>query len=545
MREDEFRDRLRDALGEPPHLAAPMLKPSNPAVPRAYPRGMAAVAIALAILLVLALVASRIALRPQGANLPAAQAAPDSLPCKLPVVAVSEAGGPGQDPAIAESLGFVNIPAGNFQVDPAARVSDLPSGGAGTPSFYSAELKRWVPASVRTVSPDGRSYAYVTLLPKGATYSNFTSSELHVFDVAKRGDRKVWTYAASIDVLGWDSAGILADTVPPQGGVRLLWRVDPAGGGATLAPPDADPNSLPRTVLPHSGSYGYLGTDAQGRSVFRLGSRDPGAKYSIVVIQSGQSTTLYSGAAGDPTDFDPEGIYSDQHGLWLGNFDGSRVWLWAQTGGLRSFMVSGLPPAPSGYAFSNVTFSPAGKCVPGVFSGVAAKGLPAAATPTPSPAPPPVDWSVLTAKPLNLQPLPAGAACPVSPSVQLTVKARASKWPNYGFGPGPAYLSGQFMWYSAGEQGVVILTDPTYTGPVLVRSQRLDGTGSLTFGGQGATSLAGGSMGLAQTSAPPYWGTWAGSVTASAPGCYGIQLDGTAFSAVAVIAVKQGPPPPG
>jgi hypothetical protein len=101
------------------------------------------------------------------------------------------------------------------------------------------------------------------------------------------------------------------------------------------------------------------------------------------------------------------------------------------------------------------------------------------------------------------------------------------------------------MWYSAGGQGVVILTDPTYTGPVLVRSQRLDGTGSLAFSGQGGTSLADGSIGLAQTSAPPYWGTWAGSVTASAPGCYGIQLDGTGFSAVAVIEVKPGPPPPG
>jgi hypothetical protein len=100
MRENEFRDRLRDALGEPPNLAAPMLKPSNPAAPRSYPRGMAALAIALAILLVIVLVASRIALRPQGTNLPAAQAAPDSFPCSLPVVAVSEAGGPGQNPAI-------------------------------------------------------------------------------------------------------------------------------------------------------------------------------------------------------------------------------------------------------------------------------------------------------------------------------------------------------------------------------------------------------------------------------------------------------------
>ena len=553
MNENEFRDRLRGALGEPPPLSSPVFTPSRARLARAYPRGMAVLAFVLALLLVVVLVATRVALRPQGTNLPAAkpspvaQAAPDSFPCALPVVAVSEAGNPGQNPVLSMSLGFVNIPAGGFQADPSATVGDLPRGDAGYAGFYSAELKRWLPASARTVSPDGRAYAYVALLPPGANYSNFTTSELHVVDVAKKADRTVWPYKAGIQVLAWDSSGILASTVPAQGGTMLLWRIDPASGGVAQAPRDADPNSLPLTVLPPSRSYSYLGTDAQGRSVFRLGSRDPGTKYSVVMVQSGQLTTLYTGAAGDSTDFDPQGIYSDAHGLWLGNFDGALVWLWSQSAGhLQSFKVSGLPPEPKGYAYSNVSFGPAGKCVPGTFTGVAATGLPPATSPTPSPSPPTVDWSTLTAKPVNLQPLPAGASCPVSPKVDIAVKGQSGKWPNYGFGQGPAYVSGQFMWYSAGPQALLILVDPKYTGPVLVRSRRLDGTGLLAWSGQGSTSLPdAGAMGLAQTSSPPYWGTWIGSVTPSDPGCYGIQLDGTSFSSVAIISVSKGPPPPG
>ncbi|HYS01983.1 MAG TPA: hypothetical protein VET82_06505, partial [Candidatus Eisenbacteria bacterium] len=63
--------------------------------------------------------------------------------------------------------------------------------------------------------------------------------------------------------------------------------------------------------------------------------------------------------------------------------------------------------------------------------------------------------------------------------------------------------------------------------------------------GDGTTALPNGGVGIAQTSSPPYWGTWAGSVTPSAPGCYGIQFDGTNVSDVVVIAVTNGPPPPG
>ena len=550
MRENEFRDRLRDALGDPPPIPAPQLTPSDAGDSRGYPRGMALVAVGLAVVLVVALVVSRVALRPTGMSQPGAKggvAMPaDAFPCSLPVEAMSFAQNSAQDAVDSVSLGFVNIPGGSFQVDPAATVVGLPVGAITGQNFYSAALKRWVPAPIEAMSPDGLSYTFVKLLPAGATYSNATSSEVHVFDVVKNSDRKVWSSSSFVIVVNWDSAGILVSVMPLGGGTVLLWRINPATGAVSQAPWDADPSNLPTSALPDGVSSISVGPDGHGQYVSRLGSLDKGTKYSIVVVASGKVTTLYSGTVGDSMNFDPAGVYSDGHGMWLGNVGGSPLWLWSQSSGLRSFPVTGLPPMPSGYAFTSFAIIPAGACVPGTFAGVAATGLPPATTPTPSPSPPQVDWAPLTAKPLNLQELSPGARCPVSPQVNLVVTTNGPKkgGPNYGFGQGPVYVSGQTMWY-AGTQGVMFLTDPKYTGPVLVRSMRLDGTGSLNLSGQGATTLAGGAIGLAQTSSPPYWGMWQGGLTASAPGCYGIQFDGTSFSSSAVIAVSPGPVPPG
>jgi hypothetical protein len=550
MREKEFRDRLRDVLGEPPPLPAPQLTPSDAGVSRGYPRGMVLFAVGLAVVLVLALVASRVALRPTGMTQPGAEggvAMPAGVfPCSLPVEAVSTGQNPGQDPVTGVSLGFVNIPGGAFQVDPAATVAGLPVGAISGQNFYSAALKRWVPAPTQAISPDGLSYTYVKLLPAGATYSDATSSEVHVVDVVKNADRKVWSSSSSVQLISWDRAGILVSATPFRGGRVVLWRIDAATGAVAQASDDADPTRLPVSALPGGGTSQELGSDGHGQYVHRLGTRDNGATYSVVVVASGRVTTLYTGTVGDSTDFDPVGVYSDGHGLWLGNAGGSRIWLWSQSTGLRSFPVTGLPPSPSGYAFTSFAFIPAGACVQGTFAGVAATGLPPATTPTPSPSPPQIDWAPLIAKPLKLQMLSSGAPCPVSPQVDLVVTSNGPKkgGPNYGFGPGPAFVSGQIKWY-AGTQGVIFLTDPRYAGPVLVRSMRLDGAGSLSLSGQGATTLTNGAIGLAETSSPPYWGIWFGTLTASAAGCYGIQFDGTSFSASAVIAVSPGPVPPG
>jgi hypothetical protein len=370
--------------------ASGVTAPKSPG-PRAHTGAKTVIAFLLAALLVLVLVSYRMSFRLRGETLPATNAspvarpAPPSFPCALPVVATSSAAYPGQFPVMKVSVGFVNIPAGGFWVDPAATLQDLPSDTSGLWSAtYSSPLKRWLPADSRTVSPDGRSYVYVKWLPENLNYSmkgvTATSYELHVVNAAKKTDQKLWSTADLIGVDRWDSHGILVNTSPNGGGSPGLWRIDPATGRVTQAPSDAEQASLPVDALPQSGIMDMtLGQDKQGRAVFRIGSRDPGTKYSVVVVESGRATTIYSGVAGDETDFDPGGVYSDAYGLWLGNDDGSRVWLWTKPDGLRSFKVTGLPPAPevtglppapSGYKFY-VSLGPAGECVPGRFDGVA------------------------------------------------------------------------------------------------------------------------------------------------------------------------------
>ncbi len=295
-----------------------------------------------------------------------ATATTDSTPCALPVEVTGTFQNPGQNPAISTTLGFVNIPAGTFRVDPNATVQDLPGSDPLGERMYSAQLKRWLPASSRTISPDGRSYAYTKLLPEGATFSSFSSSELHVVDAARKIDHRVWSYPGSIDVTGWNSSGILAQAVPLNGGVSRLWWVDPGGRGVSPAPNDADPTSLNSATF-GGGSYAYLGGDASGRAIFRSGSRDRGTRYSVFLVESGKRTVIYSGTAGDALGFDPGGVSFDARGIWFGNNDGTRVWLWSTSSKLQSFKVGGLPPAPHGYVQTYITIGAVGACVPGQF----------------------------------------------------------------------------------------------------------------------------------------------------------------------------------
>jgi hypothetical protein len=353
---------------------------------RARARAMTLIAFVLAALLVL-VVGYWMSFRQRGETLPetnvspVARLAPASFTCALPVNSTSSTGNTSL--GFTMTAGFVNIPAGEFWADPAATVQDLPSDKSGLSATYSSSLKRWLPADSRTVSPDGRSYVYVKWLPVDAPYSikgvRPTSTELHVVNAAKRTDQKLWSTADLIGIDGWDSHGILVNTSPIGGGRPGQWRINPITGRVTQAPSDAGQGSLPVDAVPQSGiNYVTLGQDKQGRAVFRIGSRDPGTRYSIVVVESGRATTIYSGVAGDATDFDPGGVYSDTHGLWLGNSwgnsDGSRVWLWTKSAGLRSFKITGLP-------YSNGSLGPAGECVPGQFDGVALSPLPQPPTP--------------------------------------------------------------------------------------------------------------------------------------------------------------------
>src|SRR6202171_173959 len=269
MNEHKFRDLLRDALRQLPPLAAPLLASPKSRGPRAHTGAITVIAFLLAALLVLLLVGYRMSFGLRGETLPAtnagpvAQPAPASFACALPVTTRSLTVDPHLDPKM--SVGFVNIPTGEFWVDPAATLQDLPSDTGGLWSAtYSSPLKRWLPADSRAVSPDGRSYVYVKWLPEDAPYSRKgvtpTSTELHVVNAAKKTDQKLWSTADLIGIDGWDSHGILVNTSPKGGGAPGQWRIDPATGRVTQAP--GEQASLPANAMPQSGiNYMTIGQD--------------------------------------------------------------------------------------------------------------------------------------------------------------------------------------------------------------------------------------------------------------------------------------------
>jgi hypothetical protein len=156
------------------------------------------------------------------------------------------------------------------------------------------------------------------------------------------------------------------------------------------------------------------------------------------------------------------------------------------------------------------------------------------------------------------------ANCPTSSTVRLGPTTA----PNYGFGAGPAYLSGQSSWY-AGGQAAVLMVDPTYSGPLLVRASQVggDGTSHITLAEEtlppsalaglafkerqhsvmlvSAVHSTGGGLQLEAAPSSPLWRAWFGRLSTDGPGCFALQVDGTGFTEVIVFAVQAGPAPPG
>ncbi len=166
--------------------------------------------------------------------------------------------------------------------------------------------------------------------------------------------------------------------------------------------------------------------------------------------------------------------------------------------------------------------------------------------------------AALEQRPMRPPSLAQGASCLDSATTDL-----GSVAPNYGQGVGPLFLSGQDAWYETG-QAVILIINPSYAGPLLVRSFRLAGAGK-TISLVGATepppssekerehgvNLVGaqvtGTGGLFFAASPPssYWRGWLGFLSADGPGCFGLQVDGDAFTELIEFTVNPGSPPPG
>jgi hypothetical protein len=154
-----------------------------------------------------------------------------------------------------------------------------------------------------------------------------------------------------------------------------------------------------------------------------------------------------------------------------------------------------------------------------------------------------------------------------SSSLQSTTCPGESVASNYGFGSGPAYLSGQTSWY-AGGQAAILMVDPSYSGPLSMRAYPLggDGRSKITFVEEDLSPVAAaglaekerqhatqvvsaqataGGLALPAVKASGLWRAWFGRLSTTGPGCYAIRVDGNTFSEVIVVSVQGGPAPPG
>jgi hypothetical protein len=155
--------------------------------------------------------------------------------------------------------------------------------------------------------------------------------------------------------------------------------------------------------------------------------------------------------------------------------------------------------------------------------------------------------------PLRLPRVAAGESCPVTPGVMSTDPYVGGQ--QYG-GAGPVWMilgdrgdpsRGMSVLGSPGTPGWlaaenVWLVAPGYQGPFTVRGGRLDGRGTVRFGGTPASTA------FVEPSAPDPnstngWRFPPGTIWVTSAGCYGFQINGTSFSETVVIDMQ--PPPDG
>jgi hypothetical protein len=390
MNEEQFRARMRGALGEPPSSDLRRGLEARLTAGSARPRSsvLGPLAAILALLTIAGAVGWRLAYQrtsaPATVKQSTATAAPtvaptavavDPLNCRLPVVIMRESGPPGQ---ITTEAGFVDTRSGQYVKDNSASIAGLPGGAfegtdvkpfrAAAPAWYSDAVKRWLPVGSTLVAPDGRSYIWTRFLPAGSNIANFKRAELHRYDITTATDHLLWSYAGYINVHRWDAAGILVDTTPPPpaGGTTILWLIDPQTGTAAEQPyvnQQQGPTMLPGEGQNGAFSWGSFGTDAQGRTIYRIGSRQAGDQEWVFYESApGQRVTIYKGQQGDATGFDPGTPMGDGRGIWFSDYETRGLWYWDPASGLHKLLVKGLPTQLAG-PNSSVYVDPSGSCM--------------------------------------------------------------------------------------------------------------------------------------------------------------------------------------
>lgn len=250
---------------------------------------------------------------------------------------------------VAVSAGFISIPSGDFTVDRAADVSQLPytpayPGQPPRPLGYDRQARRWLPVGPESIAPDGQSYFYTTV--------GSGSPELHVFNLSTHGDHVVFSGAGLSGRVTWNGDQIVATLPASPSGAAEAITIDPRTGTQHMlaSPPSA-------TEVPSDASTVY-GFDASGHPVVRTGATAAGSLYEVsVYLGGGRQALIYSGTVGDAMDFNPYGAIADGSGLWLANEDNKYVWRWDPASGLRRYTLHGAGPTDG-----SIDTRPVGPC---------------------------------------------------------------------------------------------------------------------------------------------------------------------------------------
>jgi len=112
----------------------------------------------------------------------------------------------------------------------------------------------------------------------------------------------------------------------------------------------------------------------------------------------------------------------------------------------------------------------------------------------------------------------------------------------------------------------ILMVDSKYSGPLLVRTYQVGGDSKTTVSLAGSSSIdseiaykeehrgvdvvlgrqtAGGAVYLEGVHPSSSWRAWFGMLSATGPGCFGLQVDGDTFTEFIVFEVNSGKPPPG
>ncbi|MGH7862846.1 MAG: hypothetical protein ACREOS_11490 [Candidatus Dormibacteraceae bacterium] len=175
--------------------------------------------------------------------------------------------------------------------------------------------------------------------------------------------------------------------------------------------------------------------------------------------------------------------------------------------------------------------------------------VPSAATPVTiaaAEAIPSAAWANLEPRPLKLAALTPGAACPISAPHQASSFNVTGEGPIYLVQPGTIhYGKGKLTdgWHYVKAPW---LSAPSYPGPALIRGRQLDGPNAVRFERSGPHSTSGLPVlqfpvdtGVSSLDLAPGWRFQPASIGFRAPGCYGLQVDGTSFTTAIVIEAQK------